>query len=319
MAGRNQVGTIRVDELLKIIITAVLYFLPAIVGEFGWMRLFAPLPAFYLLVTCGEGHGNALLSKAVLLAGVITLVFARLPFLLITLTFLPSGYVLARSLKKKETPNRTGLLASATLLAGWLLGTLIYGIVADVNLVTQTLKMIDTSLLATFSMYEEQAKIAPDTLAQIKEAFNQIRILIPVIFPSIVVISALVTVWVNQLLGDWLLKKTKPGMSHWPPYGEWRLPDPLVWVVIIGGVGLMLPIAPLHKICLNVILVSGTLYFFQGLAVLSSLFNKWAVPWAFRLFIYTLILIQAYGIVFLAIAGLIDVWFDLRKSQDNTA
>jgi uncharacterized protein YybS (DUF2232 family) len=54
-------------------------------------------------------------------------------------------------------------------------------------------------------------------------------------------------------------------------------------------------------------------YFFQGLAIVASLLNKWSVPMLIRVLIYALIFIQTYGIIILSFLGLADVWADFRK------
>ena len=235
--------------------------------------------------------------------------------LFLSLSFLPLAFVLSRSVLNKESYLKTGATGSIVLLSVWVIGGFVYGALEHVNPYSYILHGIDLSLAGTYKIYQESSDITPETLAQIKFAFDRVRDIIPIIFPSIILITVFFTVWVNILMADMLIKNKCPDFGIWQPYRTWKLPDQLVWLVIVSGVGLMLPMPQLNKICLNGILVSGTLYFFQGIAVLSSLLHRWVVPKAFKFFVFTLILIQAYGIILLAIAGLLDVWFDLRKSE----
>lgn len=303
--------------MLKIIIVSSILFLPAISGELSWMRTFIPLPVLYILLTTGEPQGSALLTKAIIVASVGSLLTGNLAAILLSFSFVPLGFIIARAIQNKEPVIRTGTTGSIALILLWVIGGVVWGAIENVNPYRQILEAIDTSLTSTYVVYQQSSEIAPETLAQIEIAFNRIRNIVPVILPSIILITVFSTVWINLLLGDLLIKKRLPEFSSWPPYNQWRLPDKLVWVIIVSGAGILFPHPPINKICLNVVLLTGTLYFFQGLAVLSSLFNRWTVPWAFRLLIYTLILIQAYGIIILAIAGLADVWFDIRKSDKN--
>ena len=87
----------------------------------------------------------------------------------------------------------------------------------------------------------------------------------------------------------------------------------LVWGVIFGGGALFFLRGPLNTIGLNIIIVWGALYFLQGLAVLVTLLHKWSVPHPLRVLIYGFFIIQTFGIVFLSIIGLAEVWTDLRK------
>ncbi|MBI5557930.1 MAG: DUF2232 domain-containing protein [Deltaproteobacteria bacterium] len=306
------------DVLLKGAILTLVLFLPAISGELGWIRTFIPLPAFYILVTTGEARGSSILIKSILAAGVGFLLIGKLQSFFFSVSFLPLAYVLARAVQNNRSVLRAGMTGALMLISTWVMGAFLYGMVEQVQPYNQILETIDTSLTATFSLYQQSSDIDPETLAQIQLAFTRIRAIIPVIFPAILLITVLCTVWINLLLGNVLLKKKDIRLSPWQPYGQWRLPDQLVWLVVASGIGLLLPLPLLSKISLNCMLVAAVLFFFQGLAVLTSLFDKWAVPWAFRFFVYALVLIQAYGIIFLAIAGLIDVWFDLRKSQNET-
>ncbi len=304
--------------LLKIILVAAVLFVPVISGELGWIRTFIPLPIFFILVTRGESEGKSILTKSMIAAGLASMLTGSLFSFIMSLTFVPIGYMFSRALQNRESVLRTGTYAALTLTAIWVVVSTLYGMIEHVHPYRQILEVLDTSLASTYSMYEESSDMAPETLAQIEIAFTRVRYLIPVIFPAIVIITALFTVWINLLLGDMLIKRKDAGLITWLPYSQWRLPDQLVWIIVLSGAGLLLPLPLVSKICLNSVLVCTTLYFFQGMVVLSSLFNRWSIPWAFRLFVYTLILIQAYGILFLAIAGLVDVWFDLRKSKSET-
>jgi uncharacterized protein YybS (DUF2232 family) len=76
---------------------------------------------------------------------------------------------------------------------------------------------------------------------------------------------------------------------------------------------LLLPDGFLNDVGLNLILLVGILYFFQGLSVITALLARWKAPlW---ILIFTLVFFQVYGIIFLAVLGLADVWVDFRKSR----
>ena len=101
----------------------------------------------------------------------------------------------------------------------------------------------------------------------------------------------------------------------WPPYRDWRLPDITVWAVIASGIMLFMPTTGARLFGLNGLMVCAVLYFFQGLAVLGTLFNRWRVPPVVRILINMLTLMQLYGLLFLSVLGLIDVWADFKKPR----
>jgi uncharacterized protein YybS (DUF2232 family) len=61
-----------------------------------------------------------------------------------------------------------------------------------------------------------------------------------------------------------------------------------------------------------------SVYFFQGIAIVSFYFNKKQFPRIIRIFLYTLIAVQQ--LVLLAVIGLgfFDMWFNFRKLAKQT-
>jgi uncharacterized protein YybS (DUF2232 family) len=172
---------------------------------------------------------------------------------------------------------------------------------------------LDKGLSSGLMLYEESAGLAPETLESVRRAVELLRIYIPKILPALLVSALMSTVWLNMALGNWLLKKKDQKLTNWPEFNEWKLPDPLVWLVILSGAIFFLLPRPLNIFGLNGIIICSTLYFFQGLAIITSLLNKWSVPRLIRVLIYALIFVQTYGIILLSFLGLVDVWADFRK------
>lgn len=105
---------------------------------------------------------------------------------------------------------------------------------------------------------------------------------------------------------------------RWVDYSLWRLGEKWIWLPIGAGALYFLNLYllrsdPLRVGLLNLLLVVGAVYFFQGLAVVSFFFRKRFSP-LLRLFGYLLILlfVQMIGIV-IVVLGLFDFWFDFRK------
>jgi len=141
----------------------------------------------------------------------------------------------------------------------------------------------------------------------------ELKELLPRILPAIMISGILYTAWMNLVLGNWLLKKNHPALQPWQEYNKWRLPDILVWGIIISGLALLMPAPPLKTLGLNLLMVWWAFYLLQGLAVLIFLLNRWSTPPLIQGIIYAMIIVQAYGVVLLSIIGLADVWADFRK------
>ena len=68
---------------------------------------------------------------------------------------------------------------------------------------------------------------------------------------------------------------------------------------------------------LSLLIVSGLLYFFQGLAVFVHFVDRWKIPVYLKVAIYGILILQSYGLLLLSILGIADVWIDFRKRQNK--
>lgn len=318
MATTKESGRPRGPDMLKIAMIAAFFLLPVLVAELIWMRIFIPLVPLYLLTTTGDRNGNRILAQGLMLAGLFAMATHMLPALLISLTLLPPGYTLVRAIKNKYPVNATWLASCLTLLTTWSAGLILLALFSQQNPYTGFLAVIDEAMLAAGEVYQ-QANLTADQAFQLERTITGLRETFPLIFPAFLLISIFIISWLNLLTGDWLLKKYRPGLSPWPDFKTWRLPEEMVWLAVFAGSGLILPFTGLKILCLNLALLTGSLYFIQGLAILSFFLEKWTIARPLRIFIYFMIIIQVYGVVFLALAGLFDVWINFRRKTAEQA
>lgn len=319
LQGRNKGGE---SQLAGSVLLASILLLPTLFPEkIGWLTSLVPLPVCYYLVTSGKENGPILIRNGILLAAVGALIFGSLPMLLFALTMVPLGIIFSHGIMAGRTPVATGFNGTLTLAFTWFIYWSGLALLYQINPYDALLTEIDNGLRGGLMLYEETAELAPETLQRVQRGVELLRVYIPKILPALLVSVLLTTVWLNLVIGDWLLKKRFRQMTCWPEFKEWKLPEPLVWfVVLFGAVFLIMP-RPLSTLGLNGLIICSTLYFFQGLAIAASLLHKWSVPRLIRVLIYTLIFIQSYGIIVLSFLGLIDVWADFRKldqAPDNS-
>jgi len=302
-------------NLPVLVLLASLFLGPALFPEkIGWITSFVPLAVFYYLVILGQKEGSKLLRNGVLLAAVGALLLGSLPGLIFSLAMIPPGAAFFYyAVSRKNSPVKAGFSGALLLAVAWLLFWSVMGIIHQTNPYNTLLAELDKSLSQGLTLYEKSAELAPDTLARLKNAVTLLREYVPKIMPGILISAILTISWLNLVLGNWLLKKNNRDLTPWPDYINWKLPEPLVWLVIAAGITVFFLPAPMKTIGLNVLLVSVTVYFFQGLAIVTSLLNRWSVPMLIRILIYALIFIQTYGIILLSFLGLADVWADFRK------
>lgn len=303
-----------------VMIIAMLMALPALLPEqLGWVQIFIPAPLCYYLASLGESRARSLILLATLLAGVVATAVGSLPAFVFACTMLPVGVMLGRAHLHNEAPPQTGLKTVFLLIVLWAGFWLAYGALTQTNPYREMLGSMDKSLAETSTFYQSDAKLALDTKEEVAATIRMLQEVLPKVVPALLVVTIIATVWLNMLASHWLLCKYRPGQSPWPPFREWRLPEHLIWAVIGGGIAVMLPLADVSVTGLNILLICGALYFFQGLAVLAKLFAKWSIPGPLRAFLYAIALVQGAGFIALAVLGIADIWadFGVPRAKDD--
>lgn len=314
--GNNGESVPRNISFQAILITAVVFSLPVIRPEFGWLNTFVPLPVFYCLVVAGPQQGASILAKAMLIAGICALLASSIPSLLFSFTFLPAGFMLAWNVNLGKSIEKSGLQAVLVTIGAWLLFWMLYGFFQQGNPFQEMLDSIDQVIVNTQNAYDS-SRLPEQNRQDIETAFGELRRFIPRMLPALATSTIIFTIWLNMLCGHWLLKRRQPDLTPWPSFRDWRLPDTLVWGVIIAIGGLVIPVKAMNVIGANLTIIATTLYLIQGLAVFSSFLHRWAVPLPLRIMVYGLVLIQAFGIILLAILGLADIWVKFNRIQQT--
>lgn len=300
-------------EYLKgVALSTAMLSLPGVSVGLTWLFFFAPLPLIYYPVSQGFEKGFRIIFHATLISLGIALLTDTVPVLLFSLTLMPAGFMLARSVNQKQSIHEAFTAGSIALGLTWVLAAFLLGTVNHINLYQEVLKQIDSGLSGAYEAYSKAPEIPLDTQVELQAAFARIREVTPKIFPGFLATIVISTIWLNILLANWLLKKT--GAKAWGEISQWRLPDHLVWVFIVSGILLFVPGA-MNTIGLNLLIVMVTLYFMQGFEVFNFLCLKWSVPNPIRHLIIFFLVIQAYGFILLALLGLSDIWADFRKPK----
>ena len=142
------------------------------------------------------------------------------------------------------------------------------------------------------------------------------KVIVPLIMPSILGSFILVITWFTMVLGNMLLLKTS-GNAPWVKYRYWQLPEKIIWIVIATGLLALMPIQPFRTIGINCLVLLSIVYCFQGMSIAVFFMNKWNVPLLLRSFFYVMIIFQSFGTLLLLIFGIADIWFDFRKLKQK--
>ncbi len=309
-------GASRQTEAIgAIAVTALVFTVPAVFAGLEWLHCLMPLPAYYFLSVYGQKQGAIIIAWALGIAGGMTFWTGTMPGLLFSLTLLPVGFILARADRENESAQRAGITSVGYLVLVWLVTGWLVGIATQSNPYLDLRQSLDKGFEATFALYRDSGRFPAGDLEEIKAFISQLREQVARLFPALLLTSIICTVWLNTVVGQWLLRKRDPSRTGREDLKNWRLPELLVWPVIMTGLALLVPNEKLNTLGLNVGLVLLVLYLSQGLAIVSSMMQKWSLPLAIRIITYSLLFLQIYGIGFVAVLGLADVWVDFRKQR----
>lgn len=211
--------------------------------------------------------------------------------------------------------SRAIVYATAVCAAGALLTAVIYSLATGVNPHALILEGIHASARRAVDVYTKSGVTGKD-LAALKRAMEQVARLLAVAYPSLLVVFLGAVAGINVLLVRRLGHRwgiALPGSD----FAAFRLPEPIVWLVIAAGFSLFVPSEAVHLVSYNLLTVLGALYFIQGLAVVVALFGRFALPAFARYILYLLIGIQPYLIIAVAVLGLFDIWGDFRVPRQK--
>lgn len=296
---------------ISIILFALVLLLPSIyIGLFGWFYFM--IPAIVLFYLYRWRHGLSFVAGGLLFAIAVSLFFSSLAALLFGAALIPAGYSLAQSGFSSESPARSGFKASVVLLCCWLLFFSLETLMTGVNPIAEFISTLDQDIARTLDYYRQSDAVAPETLAILEESFFQMKTILPKIMVSLIISLALVIIWSTMILGNRLVLRFT-GYRPWPDHQQWVLPDRLIWLFIGAALISLLPVAPVRVVGSNLLICLSLIYLFQGFSVFSFFLHKWQVPKFLRYVLYAMMLFQSFGTLLLLIAGVSEVWFDLRR------
>ena len=171
----------------------------------------------------------------------------------------------------------------------------------------------NVKLYSQLPLKAEDINFIKDNEKNIIDGFTQI-------FPSLVIISSTLIIWINFLLGKQILGKAGIIWPKFTALARWKAPELIIWIFIISGGLFFVPHKDINFFSLNIFLVTCFIYLLQGLAIVSFFFQSKNVPLFFRYLFYFLIAVQQFLMIPIVAIGLFDIWIDFRKyfQKDQT-
>lgn len=144
--------------------------------------------------------------------------------------------------------------------------------------------------------------------------FGELKTLLINFLPGIIGLNFLVASLGNVLVAKKFLRKN-PVLKdiYGPGFIMWKMPEHLIWLGIAAAAIAMFGHAGYAKAAENCLLLLGGIYFVQGFSIVEFFFKVFSAPFFIRWPVFFLLMIQWYGLLTIAIIGLLDIWFDLRS------
>jgi len=278
-----------------------------------------PLAVFCALALDRRANGSVSLILGMGTAAVIAVAGNLVPALLFGLSFIPLGLVLERGISRAESLTRIGAAGTIVHAAAWLFLLLLVAKMSGTNPLAILGRELDNSFAEVLEGYRNSSGLGQKGMEELSRSLEAVRHLVQRALPSLVAITIIGTVWVNLAACRWICLRFSLDYPAIPRFSTFRLPDQLVWLVVVCLMLLLIGQDPWGVAGLNLALALGMLYFLQGLAVTTSLLDRWQAPRVIRILVYLVLLLQLYGMLFISALGLADAWIDFRKKGKTAA
>ena len=282
---------------------------------FGLVYFFVPLVVLFYMYKWE--HGFKYVLGGLVIATVASAVIGSLGTLLFTVTFIAPGYILAESAFREDSPVKSGLKATLSLIGCWLALLIAFTVITGVNPISDFINSLDQGIEETLTYYRQSDSADPETINLIEQSFYQMKVLFPKVMPSMIAGFAIISTWFTMISGNIIIRRFT-GYKPWINHQAWSLPAKLIWFFIGSAIISLLPLGSIRLIGINALIILSILYFLQGFSIFVFFMYKWNIPLLLRAFLYGMVLFQSFGTILLLVIGVGDVWFDLRHLQKNS-
>jgi uncharacterized protein YybS (DUF2232 family) len=275
--------------------------------------ILTPLPAMYYYFRRGSIAG--VLIFAITLSVLMMMGDASVPMLYLLQSGLTGIILPLFYLQGKGAARAIACSVGINFLLIVILA-LAYGFWSGTDLQGILVKGINSSTEQAVAIYGKQG-LSPEDLEIFTQGIRQAGALIAKVFPALVLVALGTIAAVNMSVIFRLRAKRLPDIPEAEELLSFRNPDLLVWVVIAAGFALLMAEPNISRIGLNVIVVCGFIYFFQGLAVVLAYFKRIELPSLARLIFWLVLAFQPYLVLAIATLGLFDTWGNFRVPKQK--
>ncbi len=304
------------DIATGVLVTSLIFLVSVFIPIIGFVAaLFIPLPILFYRLKLGRAMGLlvALATSLVMMALIGGLSIDLIFFCGLLLI----GYILGELFELNLSIEQTTLIAAGSVVLSGFISLMISSVLIGKGIYAIVSEYVGKNLELSLMMYRSMG-MSEENIQAISQSLDKIQEVLVTIIPALVSTSTLFVVWISILLARPVLIGRSLYYPDFGPLNQWKAPEYLVWAVIACGLSLFLPHTAIKIIGVNGLLILMTVYFFQGIAIVSFYFDKKGLPRFVRVFLYTLIALQQ--LILLAVIGLgfFDLWVNFRRLGKQT-
>jgi len=301
------------DIAIGIAITSILFAVSIKSPVLGFFCTFlVPLPTLFYRSKFGRKIGIAVPGFTIIALIIVLGRFSFDVFFFIELLLI--GFVLSELIELKLSIEKTFIYACTVVLFSSILFVLFYSNITGIQIGSLVSAYIVKNLELTLELYRNIG-MPEENIHMISSSMESFQYVLIRIIPALAIALTLFITWTSLMLAKPLLKTKN---LFYPDFGLlnlWKAPEYLVWITISCGILLLIPDKAVRLMGINGILILMTIYFFQGMAIVSFYFEKKQFPRLLRFFLYSLIAIQQVFLLIVVILGFFDIWFNFRKLE----
>jgi uncharacterized protein YybS (DUF2232 family) len=298
------------EFFFQVVLTVALFLSISFVPVAGFFAgVLTPAPISLAVIRRGFPGAWAVAGCAALAGSVILYLLdlrGNIPYLL---ALIGMGSVMGYGFRKQWSTDKIVGFSSLFMIGM----ACLFAFLAFMETKGEMVRLIEQDLRDAISITLKQLGVSSMETSEAENSLLESVPLIVRIMPGVLVSCAVGISWLNMLIARRYCRVVAAEHCGFERLTLWKTPEFLVWFVIAGGLMVVLPVGDLKLPGINLLIVMGTLYFFQGFAIVAFYFERWKMPFFVKGFIYAVLFLQQFASVIVAALGLFDVWFDFRK------
>jgi len=297
--------------------TIVLFGILAFIPLFNVLMILCPVPYIFLTVKRGWVTGAITFILSACLTGFL---LSPLFMLLFIVLFGPSVAVISYLLLRKRAVFESVLSSAGVLLfsVGACLGIIYLYVRKDLfRMAAEGVGRLLSEGMASFDsmmkVYQE-AGILNQTMT-VEEIVEGIDKTLRMVFPSVMILGALVGGFMIYALSLILLRRRNPDLPSFPPFSGWAMPKGMglgfLGMIGVAYLGYLLGAPNFQLVLLTIINLLSFIFMVQGLALEEFLLKRKKVHKLLRILLLTISFV--FFQYMLTVAGVFEQFFHVRS------